>query len=108
MPKQSKKILIVEDDEDFQFILKKKFSAEKFSVLCASDGQKGLEAALKEKPDLIMLDISMPVMDGMAMMKNLRQDAWGKKVPIILLTNLSANEKIVKGMVEDEPLFFLV
>ena len=51
----------------------------------------------------------MPVMDGMTMMKKLREDAWGKKVAIILLTNLGAtDENIVRGMIENEPLYYLV
>src|SRR3989344_6119624 len=103
-----KKILIVEDDQDFSFILSKKFAAEKFSVITAFDGREGLEMAIKEKPDLILLDITMPVMDGMTMMSKLREDEWGKTVYIILLTNLSADENILKEMIKDEPLFYLV
>lgn len=58
---------------------------EEFHALGAKDGEEGLELALKEKPDLILLDVIMPKMDGMTMMKKLRKDNWGKKVPIILL-----------------------
>lgn len=103
-----KKILIVEDEEIICKTYADELRDEGFCVLTAKNGQEGLELALKEKPDLILLDILMPVMDGMVMMKKLREDSWGKKASIILLTNLSATENIMKAMIEDEPLFFLV
>ncbi len=111
MDTQTKKqsILIVEDDIPELNALRDKFSREGFATLEAKDGKQGLEIALREHPDLILLDIVMPVMDGMTMMKKLRQaDAWGKNVPIILLTNLSDDDKINKGLTEDEPAYYLV
>ena len=103
------KILIVEDEEDMRQALVDKLTREGFDTLEAQDGESGLTVALREQPDLILLDIIMPKMDGMTMMKKLREDAWGKKVPIILLTNLSATEeKIIKGIVENEPSYYLV
>jgi DNA-binding response OmpR family regulator len=104
------KILIVEDDllllEGYAVTLK----SEGFSVLKAKDGQEGLEVALKEKPDLILADILMPVMDGFEMLKELRQEQdYGKNVPVILLTNLSAdNEDVVKKIAESAPAYFIV
>ena len=71
--KISKKILIVEDDEDFVFILEKKFTMEGFLVVTAKDGQEGAAVAEKEKPDLILSDILMPNVDGMAMAKKIRE-----------------------------------
>ena len=109
MAKEPKKILIVEDEKMFRELFIEKLTEEGFSVFEAGDGQKGLEVALKEKPDLILLDILMPVMDGMAMLKKLREDEWGKKAGVILFTNLSATEEeIIKKMVEYEPLYYLV
>jgi|SRR3989344_4641219 len=84
--KISKKILIVEDDEDFVFILEKKFTMEGFLVVTAKDGQEGAAVAEKEKPDLILSDILMPNVDGMAMAKKIRE--FNATVPIIFLTNL--------------------
>ncbi len=92
------KICIVEDDIDLLEVLVKKFEIEKFTVLQAVDGKAGLELALKKHPDLILLDIIMPVMDGMTMLRNLRVDVWGKNVPIILLTNLSDESKIAEAI----------
>src|SRR3989338_10210210 len=108
MSEQPKKILIVEDDEMIRKPYADELRDKGFSVATATNGQEGLETALREKPDLILLDIVMPVMNGMDMMKKLMADDWGRKVPIILLTNLSANENIIKGVITDEPLYFLV
>ena len=111
MPKKiNKKILIVEDDEDFSVILQKKFANEGFSIVTAGNGQEAIEVTEREKPDLILSDVLMPKMDGMTMMKKLREaNEWGKSVPIILLTNLSADDdKINKAITENEPAYYLV
>lgn len=105
----SKKILIVEDEQSLRETLVDKLTREGFDVLEAKNGEEGLERTLKEHPDLILLDIVMPKMDGMTMMKKLREDEWGKRVSIILLTNLSATDaEIIKGVIEDEPSYYLV
>lgn len=102
------KILVIEDDETTRKPLVDVLSGE-FSVISACDGVEGLAKSLHERPHLILLDISMPNLDGMAMMKKLRNSGeWGKTVPVILLTNLQADDKIMKGIVEDEPSFFLL
>ncbi len=92
----SKKILIVEDEQDIRQTLVDKFTDEGFDVFNAENGKKGLELALKEHPDLILLDIIMPVMDGITMAEKMREDKWGKNVSIIMLTNLSDVEKVSK------------
>lgn len=103
------KILIVEDEKPMLMSLKDNLSAAGFEhLLEAKDGEEGLVLALKEQPDLILLDILMPKMDGMTMMQKLREDAWGKKVKIIILTNLQADEAITKGVVRDEPTYYLI
>lgn len=83
---------------DLLEVLRNKFILEKFDVLESADGKVGLETALSKHPDLILLDIVMPVMDGMSMLKELRQDEWGKDVPVILLTNLSDEKKVAEAM----------
>ncbi len=96
MPNQKTKIiLIVEDEPPMLAALVKKFRNEKFEVLQAKDGEEGLGIALKKRPDLIMMDIIMPKMDGMTVTKRIREGGmWGKDVPIIMLTNLSDSESI--------------
>lgn len=111
--KNNKKILVieeVEDDASLRNVLRDKLDHEGFHVLEAKDGEEGLAMALSEHPDLILLDIIMPKMDGMTMMKKLREaNEWGKSVPIILLTNLSADDdKINKAITENEPAYYLV
>jgi len=93
-----KKILIVEDEEAVSDILTDRLAKEGFETLTAKNGKEGLESALKEHPDLILLDIVMPVMDGMTMLGELREDEWGRTVSVIVLTNLSDDEKISEAV----------
>ena len=104
------KILMVEDEAVISKAYAEELRDEGFLVLTATNGRDGLELALREKPDLILLDILMPVMDGLTMMDQLRtKDLYGKKVPIILLTNLSASdEKIIQAIAKNEPAYYLV
>lgn len=103
-----KKILIVDDDATLRTMYEGRFTSGGFAVITAGDGEEGLTRALEEHPDLLLLDINMPKMDGLAMMKKVRLDVWGKTVPIILLTNLETNDKILRGVVESEPSFYLL
>jgi DNA-binding response OmpR family regulator len=108
-----KKLLVIEaieDDTVLRDVLHDKLVLEGFKVVEATDGEEGLAIAMSERPDLILLDILMPKMDGITMMKKLREaNDWGKQVPIILLTNLSADdEKINKAITENEPAYYLV
>jgi DNA-binding response OmpR family regulator len=89
MKNTTKTILIVEDEASLSQALVEKFKSEGFSILEASNGLDGLEKAIEHHPDLILLDIIMPKMDGITMMKKLRVDRWGEKVPVIVLTNLT-------------------
>jgi DNA-binding response OmpR family regulator len=111
MPEENKvKILIVKDEEIINKAYADKLRNQGFLVVVAKNGQEGLALALSEKPDLILLDILMPVMDGLAMMDALRnKNAYGKQVPIIFLTNLSASEeRIMKAIVDGQPAYYLV
>ena len=95
-----KKILIVEDETSLRNALCEKLTREGFAILEAKNGEEGLEVALREHPDLILLDIIMPVMDGMTMLKKLREDAWGKNAKVIILTNLSDNDKMAEAITQ--------
>ncbi len=110
MVNNKKTILIVEDELPLLNVYADRFSEEGFLVLKASNGQEGFEVAIKEKPDFILLDILMPIMDGLTMMQKLRKSSiWGKTVPVILLTNLSAEEKRIRRIVsENQPADYLV
>jgi DNA-binding response OmpR family regulator len=103
-----KTILIVEDELPMLKALSDKFSLEGYYTLEAKDGAAGLEAALSKKPDLIILDIFMPVMDGKAMFEKLRQDAWGKTVPVIILTNLNPDDKTLDQLMSSGPSYYFI
>jgi DNA-binding response OmpR family regulator len=82
-----KKILIVEDEQPIVKIMTDQFTKENFEVVTAKDGLSGLQSAIQSHPDLILLDITMPVMNGLSMLEKLRQDSWGSNVPVMILTN---------------------
>ena len=85
----NKKILIIEDEKVLQNLLKEKMLAEGFTVFIAGDGLEGLNLALKEHPDLILLDLLLPIMDGQEFLEKLREDKWGTIANVTVLTNLS-------------------
>lgn len=88
-------ILIIEDETPLRNVLRDQLVQDGFSVQEAKNGADGLKVALDNHPDLILLDLVMPVMDGMTMLKQLRQDDWGKTAPVIILTNLVSNNSLV-------------
>jgi len=92
-----KKILIIEDEKTLLEVLSSKFRKANFEVLEAQNGEEGLEKALKHHPDLILLDIVMPKMDGMEVLEKLRQDAWGRDVSVILLTNIADTDQVANA-----------
>ncbi len=88
MTKEEKRsILIVEDEDALRDVLSKKFTNCGFTVHTAADGKEGLAVALKHKPSLLIIDLVMPVMDGIALLQELRKDDWGKHVSVIVLSN---------------------
>ncbi len=100
MDTQAKKqtILIVEDEVSMLNALRDKLTHEGFSILEAKNGEEGLATALRDHPDMILLDVIMPVMDGLTMLAKLREDSWGKDAKVIILTNLSDTEKVSAAM----------
>jgi DNA-binding response OmpR family regulator len=95
-----KKILIVEDELAYVELLRDALIAQGYNVIEAYDGNTGLEKAINEKPDVILLDLRMPVMDGVTMLKKLRETAWGKDANVLILTNLDDSTTISKVMNE--------
>lgn len=92
-----KKILIVDDDDNMRTALTYHFTAEGFTVFSEPDGKLGLLRALAEKPDIILLDVMMPGLDGVTVMNELRHaNDWGNNVPIILLTSLFEEDDIMQ------------
>lgn len=107
--KDTKKILlIVEDDVVLSKNLASFFTDSGFTVLQAEDGVKGLEVAVTEKPDVILLDILMPNMSGLTVLKKLREEHPGLKMPVILLTNLDANDDVLKALTNNQPTYYMI
>ena len=88
------KILSVDDSKTIRMIVKRTFAPFDTTVLEACNGEEGLAAAAAEKPDLIVLDITMPVMDGVTMLTKLKEDAALKGIPVIMLTAESGRENV--------------
>jgi len=95
---KNKVLLIAEDEPSLRYILRDKLSNIGFTVFEAADGEEGLAVAMKEHPDLILLDLVMPKMDGISMLKKLRESDWGKSVKVLVLTNLDETGKISEAV----------
>ena len=88
------KILVVDDEKDLVSTVEYRLKFSNCQVVTANNGQEGLEKAASEKPDLILLDTSMPVMNGHEMLKQLRANAALKHIPVIMLTAISSPQDI--------------
>lgn len=88
----TKKIAIIEDESAIRRMYAFKLNHSGFLVCEAEDGAKGLVLIKKDLPDLILLDLRMPVMNGEEMLRALRGTEWGKNIPVIILTNISRAE----------------
>lgn len=92
------KIVIAEDEAVLLRGLKDRFTQEGFTVFPAENGAEAVKLALEHHPDMILLDIVMPVMDGMTALKKIREDAWGETAKIIFLTNLGNSDKVSEAV----------
>lgn len=97
MFKKLPSILLVDDDEFLSNIYKTKFEMEKFKVYQAEDGGEALTMVKRKKPDVILLDVLMPKMDGFTVLEKLKQSEKTKNIPVILHTNLGQKEDVEKG-----------
>ena len=92
------KILIIEDDPFLNEMYVTKFTQANFEVEVAIDGQEGLQKIEKNKPDLILLDIVLPKMDGFEILEKVKNNPQLKKIPVVLLTNLGQRNEVEKGL----------
>ena len=93
-----KKILFVEDERALQKTFKEILSKEGYEVISAFDGKTGLELAKAESPDLILLDLILPKLDGFEVLKRLKENEKTKEIPVIVLTNLERLEDVEKAI----------
>ncbi len=92
------KILLVEDNEMNRDMLTRRLSRNGFEIVAAVDGQQGVDLAASEKPDLILMDMSLPVMDGLEATRRIKADAATRAIPIIALTANAMVEDREKAM----------
>jgi len=97
MPDQKTKILIIEDDFFIRELYERQFTKEGYLILSSEDGPSGLLAASQEKPDLILLDIMLPKLNGLDLLRTLKAKDETKNIPVILLTNLGQESVIKEG-----------
>jgi len=93
-----KTILVVEDEVAIRRVLVTKLQAEGYGTLEAGDGEMGLTVALDKHPDLILLDVILPKLDGISLLWKLRIDGWGKNAEVIMLTNLSDAQSVADSL----------
>lgn len=86
------KIAIIEDDSVINQMYRMKFEADGFDVQVADNGKSGIELVEKYQPDIILLDLQMPELNGDKALAQIRSKDWGKEIPVIILTNLGAEE----------------
>jgi len=92
------KILIVEDDKFLRELIARKLTQENFEVIEAIDGEEGLKRIRDDKPDLILLDLILPGVDGFEVLSKLKEDPTLASIPVIILSNLGQREDIEKGL----------
>jgi len=93
-----KKILFIEDESSLQKTFGDMFAHEGYEMFSALDGQTGLRLAKDKKPDLILLDLILPVLRGLDVLKSLKEDPATKEIPVIILTNLEDMENVEKAL----------
>jgi two-component system phosphate regulon response regulator PhoB len=92
------KILAVDDEEDILELLRFNLTKEGFAVVCAASGEEALKSALSKRPDLILLDLLLPGMDGLEVAKRLKNDPSTKDIPVIMVTAKGEEADIVTGL----------
>jgi len=91
-------ILLVDDDPVQSKMLREELQDEGFHVLRAFDGEEGLKLARSKKPDLVLLDIIIPKLDGISVLKKLKEDSVTKAIPVIMLTNLDTSREAFEAL----------
>jgi two-component system, OmpR family, alkaline phosphatase synthesis response regulator PhoP len=102
---ESRKVCIVEDDAFIQEIYKTELEKNGFRVFIAPDGEAGLELIKKEMPAIALVDIMMPKVTGLELLKTLKKDERLSKIPVIMLTNLSDEKSVTKA---EDAAYYLV
>ena len=105
--RSKKKVCIIDDDANLREIYLMKFHQEGFDVTLATNGEEGLQSIRTEHPDIILLDLQMPVKNGTEVLQELQADEALRKIPVIVLTNID-NEDAFKAVGEFDTRFYLI
>lgn len=92
------KVLIVEDDKFLRDLMSQKLSHDGFTVKEAIDGEEGIKSATQDPPDLILLDLLLPRIDGFGVLEKIKKDAKLANIPVVILSNLGQKEDVTKAM----------
>ena len=103
-----KKILVVDDEPSVARVLADELSGRGYVVSTAANGKLGLEKAINERSDLVILDVKMPVMDGLAMLESLRSQEFGKEMKVIILSNLEPDDSIITKVYANLPIAYFI
>jgi len=93
-----KKILVVEDDKFLRELISRDLVKEGYDVVEAVDGEKGIESIKKENPDLVLLDLILPGIDGFEVLSRMKSDPALSQIPVIILSNLGQRDDIERGL----------
>jgi len=93
-----KNILVVEDDKFLRELIIRKLSEEGYNTIEAVDGEEGAKKTKEEKPDLVLLDLILPGIDGFEVLASIKQNPQTASVPVIILSNLGQTEDVEKGL----------
>lgn len=104
---QKKKVCIIDDDPNLREIYLMKFNQEGFDVSLAVDGEEGVKLIREKRPDIILLDLQMPVKNGVEVLQELEADSELSKIPVIILTNID-NEDAFREVGKFETRFYLI
>ena len=101
MNEENKRIIIIDDDASIREALSETLSVAGYEVITAENGVQGLDKISRDRPNLILLDIMMPEMNGWEVLAALKKDEWAKNVPVIILTNLDGVENVSKAIEQE-------
>ncbi|MBZ9578680.1 response regulator [Patescibacteria group bacterium] len=94
----AKTILIIEDDKFLRVLIARKLTKEGFETSEAIDGEEGIKKIKEEKPDLVLLDLILPGIDGFEVLSRMKEDPSLAQIPVIILSNLGQREDVEKGL----------
>lgn len=104
---KKKKVIIIDDDDNIREIYRMKLVTEQYDVTTAADGEEGMKLIRETKPDIILLDLQMPVKSGLEVLQELKDDAELSKIPVVVLSNID-NEDAFREIGKFETRFYLI